>query len=85
MRCLPRLLLLVLLLVPVSGVAATGSAFIVAVVRDDGVMLPVATFDRGRWRMPWPGPANRSPAAPPSNALAPPAAASAGMWHCCAR
>ena len=60
MRCLPRLLLLVLLLVPVSGGAATGSAFIVAVVRDAGVMVPVATFDRGRWRMPWPGPAKEA-------------------------
>ncbi len=35
-------------------------AFVLAVVRDDGVMLPVATHDRGRWRTPWPGPAKEA-------------------------
>jgi hypothetical protein len=35
-------------------------AFVLAVVRDDGVMLPVAAHDRGRWRTPWPGPAREA-------------------------
>ncbi len=40
--------------------AAAPTPFVVALVRDDGVMLPVATHDRGRWRMPWPGPAKEA-------------------------
>ncbi len=60
MRAIPRCLLLAALLSPVAGLAASHTPFIVAVVRDDGVMLPVATFDRGRWRTPWPGPAKEA-------------------------
>jgi hypothetical protein len=59
---LPSLFVLVAsMLVPVVLLAAAPSdAFILAIVRDDGVMLPVATQDRGRWRMPWPGPAKEA-------------------------
>ncbi len=60
MHCRPLSLLLALLLVPGVRLSATPSSFIVAIVRDDGVMLPVATHDRGRWRMPWPGPAREA-------------------------
>ncbi len=35
-------------------------AFLLAIVRDDGVMLPAAAYDRGRWRSPWPGPAKEA-------------------------
>jgi hypothetical protein len=49
------------LMAPVVLLAAAPSdAFVLAIVRDDGVMLPVATHDRGRWRMPWPGPAKEA-------------------------
>lgn len=41
-------------------VDAQSDAFLLALVRDDGVMLPVAAHDRGRWRMPWPGPAKEA-------------------------
>lgn len=50
----PCLLVCLLTLAPTAS--AQTSPFAVAIVRDDGVMLPVATFDRGRWRLPWPGP-----------------------------
>jgi hypothetical protein len=40
--------------------ARESDAFIVAIVRDDGLVLPVATQDRGRWRTPWPGPAKEA-------------------------
>ena len=40
--------------------AAPGDSFLVAVVRDDGVVLPIAAHDRGRWRTPWPGPAREA-------------------------
>lgn len=54
---LPSIVVLAALLAPVVMVAAAPSdAFLLAIVRDDGVMLPVAAFDRGRWRTPWPGP-----------------------------
>lgn len=33
--------------------------FVVAVVRDDGLIRPIASVDRGRWRAPWPRPARR--------------------------
>lgn len=39
-----------------SAADAQPPPFSVAVVRDDGVLIPVSTHDRGRWRMPWPGP-----------------------------
>lgn len=55
MRCLPRLLLSLALVLPLVAAAAEPGPFVVAVVRDDGIVLPVATFDRGRWRTPWPG------------------------------
>lgn len=48
--------LLVCLAALAAGASAQSSPFTVALVRDDGVMLPVSTYDRGRWRMPWPGP-----------------------------
>jgi len=48
--------LLVCLLASVAAAQAPPSPFTVAIVRDDGILLPVATHDRGRWRMPWPGP-----------------------------
>lgn len=35
-------------------------AFVIAVVRDDGVMVPAATYENGRWRMPWPEPARET-------------------------
>ena len=62
MRVLPSFLLIVAaILAPAAPLAASQSdAFLVALVRDDGVMLPVAAHDRGRWRMPWPGPAKEA-------------------------
>jgi hypothetical protein len=57
-RLAPALLILTLL-APCEAALAQ-SAFTVAVVRDDGVVLPVATHDRGRWRTPWPGPAKEA-------------------------
>ena len=49
------------LLVPATSLAApTPSPFVIALVRDDGVMLPIASQDRGRWRAPWPGPAKEA-------------------------
>lgn len=62
MRVLPSFLLITgALLAPVAPLAAPQSdAFVLALVRDDGVMLPVAAHDRGRWRMPWPGPAKEA-------------------------
>lgn len=59
---LPWILVLVAsLLAPVVWLSAAPSdAFVLAIVRDDGVILPVATHDRGRWRMPWPGPAKEA-------------------------
>ena len=39
-----------------TGLARQPEAFVVAIVRDDGLVLPIATHDRGRWRTPWPGP-----------------------------
>ena len=44
----------------VLATAGRSDAFVIAIVRDDGVMLPAAAFDRGRWRMPWPGPAKEA-------------------------
>lgn len=62
MRGLPSFLVIAATwLAPVALDAAPPSdAFVLAVVRDDGVMLPVATHDRGRWRSPWPGPAKEA-------------------------
>jgi hypothetical protein len=40
----------------VLATAGPSDAFVIAVVRDDGVIVPAAAHDRGRWRMPWPGP-----------------------------
>jgi hypothetical protein len=60
MRCLTSLLVLAALLAPAASLSGSSSPFAVAIVRDDGVMLPVATFDRGRWRTPWPGPARQA-------------------------
>lgn len=58
MRPLPsRLVLAAALLAPAPPDAApTPPPFVIALVRDDGVMLPIASQDRGRWRAPWPGP-----------------------------
>lgn len=58
-RRLTLLVLLGALVVPPSVVHAQ-APFTVAVVRDDGVVLPVATHDRGRWRTPWPTPAKEA-------------------------
>ncbi len=62
MRGLPSFLVIAAAwLAPVAlGAAPPSDAFVLAVVRDDGVMLPVATHDRGRWRTPWPGPAKEA-------------------------
>lgn len=55
----PSFLLLALLAgAPVTAQAQ--SPVTLAVVRDDGVILPVATHDRGRWRAPWPTPAREA-------------------------
>ncbi len=49
------------LLAPAVPLAAPNPPpFVVALVRDDGVMLPIASHDRGRWRMPWPAPAKEA-------------------------
>ena len=49
------------LLAPALPLAAPNAApFLLALVRDDGVMLPIASHDRGRWRMPWPLPAKEA-------------------------
>lgn len=53
----PMLLIAATLLSGLQGAASSPDPFILAVVRDDGVILPVAAHDRGRWRTPWPGPA----------------------------
>lgn len=61
MRRSSALLVLVLSLVSLGRASGRQSdAFAVAIVRDDGVMLPVATADRGRWRTPWPAPAKEA-------------------------
>ena len=49
-------LLLACLIAGLTVAQAQTSPFTVAIVRDDGALLPVATYDRGRWRLPWPGP-----------------------------
>jgi hypothetical protein len=59
-RRLTASLIVAACLAPLVPLTADEPSFIVAVVRDDGVMLPVATFDRGRWRTPWPGPAREA-------------------------
>jgi hypothetical protein len=64
MRGLPSFLVIAAVwLAPVvvdTAPLSPSDAFVLAVVRDDGVMLPVATHDRGRWRTPWPGPAKEA-------------------------
>ena len=55
----PVLLALCLPLLPWSA-RAQEVPFLLAVVRDDGVVVPVTTHDRGRWRMPWPGAAKEA-------------------------
>jgi hypothetical protein len=51
----------VALLGPQAAAAPPRAApFLLALVRDDGVMLPIAAHDRGRWRMPWPLPAKEA-------------------------
>lgn len=47
---------IVLLAPVVLAMARPSDAFVIAIVRDDGVMVPVAVQDRGQWRGPWPGP-----------------------------
>jgi hypothetical protein len=62
MRPLPsRLVLAAALLAPGAARAAPPPPpFVIALVRDDGVMLPIAAQDRRRWRAPWPGPAREA-------------------------
>ena len=49
------------LLAPATPLAAPQPPpFVIALVRDDGVMLPIAAHDRGRWRAPWPAPAKEA-------------------------
>ncbi|BCS33960.1 hypothetical protein TBR22_A31880 [Luteitalea sp. TBR-22] len=59
-RRLASVLTLALSAAPLVAAAQAPSTFTVAVVRDDGIVLPVATHDRGRWRTPWPGPAKEA-------------------------
>jgi hypothetical protein len=58
--CMHRSLAFVLVAAVLGSIgtvlARQPEAFIVAIVRDDGLVLPVATLDRGRWRTPWPSP-----------------------------
>jgi hypothetical protein len=52
--------LLALLLALLAGVAETGARSggpVVAIVRDDGVLLPFARYADGEWTTPWPAPA----------------------------
>ena len=60
MRWIPSCLLMAALVASVARVSAGPSPFVVAIVRDDGIVLPVAAFNDGRWRMPWPGPAREA-------------------------
>ena len=62
MRSLPWCVLIAAAsLAPAVPLAAPNAApFVVALVRDDGVMLPIASHDGGRWRMPWPAPAKEA-------------------------
>jgi len=54
---LPLLLLLLRCLTPGAVRAAPGpDTFLLAIVRDDGLVRPVAVHARGRWRSPWPAP-----------------------------
>ncbi len=53
----PAFVLVAVVLASIGTVLARQpEAFVVAIVRDDGLVLPIATHDRGRWRTPWPGP-----------------------------
>jgi len=58
MRWSSRLpLLLLLSLTPGDVFGAPGpDTFLLAIVRDDGLVRPVAVHARGRWRSPWPAP-----------------------------
>jgi hypothetical protein len=53
MRALPSAAVLVLALTPLLTAQVT-ERFLVAVVRDDGLIRPMAAVDRGRWRESWP-------------------------------
>ena len=55
-----HLLLSLVLSIGVALVAPHPPPFVLALVRDDGVMLPIASHDDGRWRMPWPAPAKEA-------------------------
>jgi len=62
MRLLPPWLVIAAALlapaVPLAG--PQPPPFVIALVRDDGVMLPIASQDGRRWRAPWPGPAKEA-------------------------
>jgi len=58
---LSSILIAAALLAPAAPLAAPQPPpFVLALVRDDGVMIPIASHDRGRWRTPWPGPAKEA-------------------------
>ncbi len=38
---------------------ASGASFTIAVLRRDGIVIPVASYDRGRWANRWPPPGRR--------------------------
>lgn len=59
--CALLLLLLILLVHPGAPRGASDEhAFVLAIVRDDGLVRPVAVHRAGRWRSPWPGPASEA-------------------------